>query len=99
MVSVMGYFSRREFLMTTSAAMFAAAAPGSASSSAHDASSSHRTLVLIASSAPDGILFYEWDGSTGELKPAGVAAKVPKVAWLAFSHGHEYVYSASELDE
>jgi 6-phosphogluconolactonase len=99
MVSAMSYFSRREFMMTTSAAMFAAAAPGLASSSAQDASNARRTLVLVASSAPDGILFYEWDGSTGELKPAGVAAKVPKVAWLAFSHGHEYVYSASELDD
>jgi 6-phosphogluconolactonase len=62
------------------------------------ASAQPRTRVLIASSAPDGILAYDWDPATGELTPAGVAAKVPKVAWLAFSHGHDYVYSASELD-
>ena len=91
--------SRREFLMTTTAAtLAAAAAPGLAQAGAHDPSASPRTRVLVASSAPDGILFYDWNGSTGELAAAGVAAKVPKVAWIAFSHGHEYVYSASELD-
>jgi 6-phosphogluconolactonase len=91
-------FSRREFLMTTSAATLAAAAPALAQASAHDSNASPRTRVLLASSAPDGILFYDWNGATGELTPAGVAASVPKVAWLAFSHGHEFVYSASELD-
>jgi 6-phosphogluconolactonase len=91
--------SRREFLMTTTAAtLAAAAAPGLAQAGAHDPSASPRSRVLVASSAPDGILFYDWNGSTGELAAAGVAAKVPKVAWIAFSHGHEYVYSASELD-
>ncbi len=54
--------------------------------------------VFVGSSAPDGILSYDWDPVRGELTAAGVAAKVPKVAWLAFSHEHEYVYSASELD-
>ena len=54
--------------------------------------------VFVASSAPDGILRYDWDPVSGELTAAGVAAKVPKVAWLAFSHEHEFVYSASELD-
>jgi 6-phosphogluconolactonase len=57
-----------------------------------------RQRVFIASSAPDGILAYDWNLKTAELTPAGVAAKVPKVAWLAFSHGHDFVYSASELD-
>ncbi len=45
---------------------------------------------------PDGILKYDWDPETATLTPAGVAAKTPKVAWLAFSQG--VVYSASELD-
>ncbi len=97
----MRHLSRRTFLMTSSAATFAAASGftklASAKSGAQ-ASASRSTRVLIGSSAPDGILFYDWDGATGALTAAGVAAKVPKVAWLAFSHGHEYVYSASELD-
>ena len=32
------------------------------------------------------------------LIPSGVAAKVSNVAWLASSHGNEFIYSASELD-
>ena len=53
----------------------------------------------MGSSAPDGILAFDWDPVSGELTAAGVAAKVPKVAWLAFSNEHQYVYSASELDD
>jgi 6-phosphogluconolactonase len=52
--------------------------------------------VFAGSLAPDGILAYNWDPETGTLTPAGVAAKTPKVAWLALSGG--FVYSASELD-
>lgn len=94
MVSAMSRLSRRKFLMTSSAATLAAACTSGFAQSA----SPRRTRVLIASSAPNGILFYDWDGTNGELSAAGVAASVPKVAWLAFSHGHDYVYSASELD-
>lgn len=84
--------------MTTSATTLAAAAPALVHAGANNGPSSHRTPVLIGSSAPDGILLYEWNGAAGELTAVGVAARVPKVAWLAFSHGHDYVYSASELD-
>jgi 6-phosphogluconolactonase len=102
MVSAMRRLSRRTFLMTSSAATFATASGfaklASAQSDMQSSSSSRRTRVLIGSGASDGILFYDWDAATGTLAPAGVAAKIPKVAWLAFSHGHDYVYSASELD-
>ncbi len=54
--------------------------------------------VFVASLAPDGILAYDWDPASVTLTPAGVAASVPKVAWLALSNGNEFVYSASELD-
>ena len=54
--------------------------------------------MFIGSRAPDGILAYDWNPATATLTPAGVAASVPNVAWLAFSHGHDYLYSASELD-
>jgi 6-phosphogluconolactonase len=92
----MPHISRRDFLMTASATTLAAATLAHAV--ARDGSTSRRNLVLIGSNAPDGILFYEWNGAAGQLAPIGVAARVPKVAWLAFSHGNEYVYSASELD-
>jgi 6-phosphogluconolactonase len=91
----MAHLSRRAFLATAStAALTSLATPKWARAAAAPA----RTRVLIGSSAPDGILTYDWDPATAELTAVGVAAKVPKVAWLAFSHGHEFVYSASELD-
>jgi 6-phosphogluconolactonase len=52
--------------------------------------------VFVASHAPAGILAFDWDPATATLKPAGVAAKVANVAWLALSG--EFVFSASELD-
>jgi 6-phosphogluconolactonase len=52
--------------------------------------------VFVASHTPDGILAFDWDPATATLTPAGVAAKVPNVAWLALSG--EFVFSASELD-
>jgi 6-phosphogluconolactonase len=96
MVSAMAHLSRRTFLASAStAALTSLGAPKT--SFARAAAAQARTRVLIASSAPDGILAYDWDRATAQLAPVGVAAKVPKVAWLAFSHGHDYVYSASEL--
>jgi 6-phosphogluconolactonase len=98
MDSVMAHLSRRTFLASAStAAVTSLAAPKA--SFARTAAPPARTRVLIASSAPNGILAYDWDPATAELSAVGVAAKVPKVAWLAFSHGHDFVYSASELDQ
>src|SRR5580692_366879 len=94
MAFAMTRLNRREFLRTVTAATLAAGS----SRSLLWGGVSMRQLVLVASSAPDGILAYDWNLKTAELTPAGVAAKVPKVAWLAFSHGHDFVYSASELN-
>ncbi len=92
----MTHLTRREVLIMSSAAAIASAA---GLSSAQSSSTSRRIRVFVASSAPDGILAYDWDPATAELTPAGVAATVPKVAWVAFSHEREFAYSASELDD
>jgi len=77
--------------MTASAATLAAAAlPGFAAA--------RRQRVFIGSNSPDGILAYDWDPASAELTAVGVAAKLAKVAWIAFSPGHEYLYAASEVD-
>ncbi|HTW60423.1 MAG TPA: lactonase family protein [Terracidiphilus sp.] len=89
--------SRRRFFVTSSAATLAASHT-LAHSASFVAPAAPRTRVLVASSAPDGILAYDWNPQTGELASVGVAASVPKVAWIAFSPGREFVYSASELD-
>jgi 6-phosphogluconolactonase len=54
--------------------------------------------VFVGSHTSNGILIYEWNPESGTLTYGSVAAKVPQVAWLAFSHGHDFLYSASELD-
>jgi 6-phosphogluconolactonase len=83
-------------LATVSGSRLAATGQESAAGASGAAGTRHRR-VFVGSSAPDGILAYDWDPVSGELTAAGVAAKVPKVGWLAFSHQHAYVYSASEL--
>jgi len=92
--------SRRNFLSSASAAMFASAAvPGIASTHARVAQGApKRKRVFVGSNAPDGVLAYHWDPVSGELTPAGVAASVPKVAWIAASPTGQFLYTASELD-
>ncbi len=79
--------------------MGSAAAIASAAGISSGQSSSQRTRVFVASSAPDGILAYDWDPATAELSPAGIASKTPKVDWVTFARGHEFLYSASEVDQ
>jgi 6-phosphogluconolactonase len=88
---------RRDFLLAASVASLATAA-GSRLAAAQIAAGTRHRRVFIGSSAPNGILAYDWDPVGGELIAAGIASKIPKVAWLAFSHEHQYVYSASELE-
>ena len=88
---------RRDFLLTASAATLATATLPRLAAAPAAAGTRHRR-VFVGSAGQNGILAYDWDPVKGELTAKGVAAKVPKVAWLAFSHEHEYVYSASELD-
>ncbi|MGH9598801.1 MAG: lactonase family protein [Terracidiphilus sp.] len=85
--------------MTASAATAAIVAPGLAASAAPTASKARRLRVFIGSRTPNGILAYDWDPATAALAPAGVAYDVPLVAWLAFSHGQRFMYSASELED
>ncbi|MGB0064366.1 MAG: lactonase family protein [Terracidiphilus sp.] len=89
--------SRREFLGLTSATVASLSAPGILRA-AIPAPQAPRLRVLIGSHTQNGILFYDWDPLTGELTPAGKNSSVTNVAWLAFSPGNEFVYSASELD-
>jgi 6-phosphogluconolactonase len=77
--------------MTASAATLAAAI-----SSAHSASSRQR--VFIGSNTPNGILAYDWDPVSGELTPAGVAAKLTNVDWITLSPGREFLYAACEIE-
>jgi 6-phosphogluconolactonase len=84
--------SRRDFLISASAITLATAASPSLFASPD------RQRVFIASGTPDGILAYDWDPETAELTPAGVAAKIARVAWITFSPARKYLFAASEVD-
>ncbi len=77
--------------MTASAATLAAAASPSLAAPS-------RQRVFIGSNTPDGILAFDWNPSTAELTPAGVAAKIPNVDWVTFSPGRQFLYAAAEVD-
>jgi len=95
MVSAMTETTRRDFLILASTATFGAFAMPDVLRGAAPVSA-RRSRVFVASSAPDGILAFDWDPASATLTRVDVAAKVPKVAWLALSG--EFIYSASELD-
>jgi 6-phosphogluconolactonase len=96
MASAMRNLTRRQFLTSASATIAAITAPDILRVAAQTSAS--RKRVFIGSHTANGILAYDWDPETATLTPGGVAAKVENVAWLAFSHGHDFVYSASELN-
>jgi 6-phosphogluconolactonase len=87
----MTHISRRRFLVQSSAASVAVAAfPRFASAQTR--------RVWVASGSENGILAYDWDSATAELKPAGVAAKISTIDWLAYSPDRKFVYVAAEVD-
>jgi 6-phosphogluconolactonase len=90
--------NRRQFFSTATAATVALVAGSRLAAAAPNAAGTRHRRVFIGSGGQNGILAYDWNPVSGELTAAGVAAKVPKVAWLAFSNEHQFVYSASELD-
>jgi len=87
----MAQITRRGFLKAVSAATV-----GLSASSTFAAA--QRKRVFIASNASDGILAYDWDEATGELAPAGVAAQVATVDWLAFSLDRKTIFAAAEVE-
>jgi 6-phosphogluconolactonase len=96
-LSAMKKIRRRDFLLTSTAAAVVAATQSQFAAAKSAAGTRHRR-VFVGSGGENGILAYDWDPVSGELRAQGIAAKIPKVAWLAFSNEHQFVYSASELD-
>lgn len=77
--------------MTTAAASVAAA-----SSLSIPQNLRHR--VFVGSNKPEGILAFDWNPETGELKPAGVSAKIANVDWITYSADRKHLFAASEVD-
>jgi 6-phosphogluconolactonase len=89
--------TRREFLMSASTVMIATAVSSGFASGA--AKGRKRRVFIGCHSNSSGIVAYDWDPGTGELTRVDVAAQTPLVAWLTFSDGNRFMYSASELAE
>jgi 6-phosphogluconolactonase len=82
--------SRRSFLGTVAAVSLVTAMPCFALG--------RRQRVFVGSNTPNGILAYDWDAASGELAPAGVAAKQDNVDWIAYSPDRKYLFAVSEVD-
>ena len=93
-VFVMDKLTRRDFLLTASAATLAAAAAPSLAATLAPATGRQR--VFVGSGTPEGILAYDWSPATGELTPAGVAALLASVAWIAYSSDRQYLFATSD---
>lgn len=85
-----GALGRRDFLRAASAAMVSSALPVPGAPG--------RARVFVGSGAKQGVLAFDWDGGAGELSPAGVAADIPTVDWLAWSPDRRYLFAACEVD-
>ena len=81
---------RRDFLMSASATTLLAATTGLAQS--------RTRRVFVASNSPEGIRSFDWNSATGDLVPAGVAAKIDMVDWICFSPDRKYLFAACEVD-
>jgi 6-phosphogluconolactonase len=82
--------SRRDFMKTAAAATIATSARGFGAV--------NHQRVFVGSNSDNGILAFDWSAATGELKPAGVAAKIPMVDWLVYSPKEDFLYAACEVD-
>jgi len=76
--------------MSASAATLTAATTG--------LSQSRTQRVFVASNTPEGIRAFDWNSSSGELKDAGVAAKIDMVDWICFSPDRKCLFAACEVD-
>jgi 6-phosphogluconolactonase len=89
--------NRRDFIMTASTAMLASAV---APEIAAGAAKGRKQRVFIGGHSKNGgIVAYDWDTASATLTRVEVVAKTPLVAWLAFSGGNQFMYSASELED
>jgi 6-phosphogluconolactonase len=88
-------FTRRRVLQTAlrtvPAAALAATVPGGFAVTP-------RQRVFIGSNTPEGILAFDWDPATAELKKIDVAAKLANVDWIVYSRDRKHIFAASEVD-
>ncbi|UWZ86087.1 lactonase family protein [Occallatibacter riparius] len=57
-----------------------------------------RQRVFIGSNTPKGILAFDWNPATAELKQVEVAAVLANVDWIVYSQDRKHIFAASEVD-
>ena len=87
----MAHPSRRTFLQTSAAFSLAAI-------SSRSFSQAKGQRVFVGSNKPDGILAFDWNPETAEFTPAGIAARLANVDWIAYSADRKFLFAASEVD-
>ena len=83
--------SRRTFLAAASAVALTVA-------SRRSLAAAGQQRIFVGTGTPDGILAFNWNSGTGDLTPAGVAAKINTVDWVTFSPAHNFLFAAAEVD-
>jgi len=83
--------SRRDVLRTLPATALAASVPEILAAGTPQ-------RVFAGTNTHDGILAFDWDPATAELKQVAVAAKLDNVDWIIYSHDRKYLFAASEVD-
>jgi len=83
--------SRRTFLAAASAVALTVA-------SRRSLAAASQQRIFVGTGTPDGILAFNWNSATGDLTPAGVAAKINTVDWVTFSAAHNFLFAAAEVD-
>jgi 6-phosphogluconolactonase len=83
--------SRRTFLAAASAVALTVA-------SRRSLAAASQQRIFVGTCTPDGILAFNWNSATGDLTPAGVAAKINTVDWVTFSAAHNFLFAAAEVD-
>jgi 6-phosphogluconolactonase len=83
--------SRRTFLAAASAVALTVA-------SRRSLAAAGQQRIFVGTGTPDGILAFNWNSATGDLTPAGVAAKINTVDWVTFSPAHNFLFAAAEVD-
>jgi len=83
--------SRRTFLAAASAVALTVA-------SRRSLAAAGQQRIFVGTGTPDGILAFNWNSATGDLTPAGVAAKINTVDWVTFSAAHNFLFAAAEVD-
>src|ERR1700722_2491584 len=92
--------TRRKFLAGLAVSPFAAQGFSSAASWGESTQTGGAMLFVGTgtNTGSKGIYSFQFDSSSGELKPLGLAAEAPSPSFLAFSPDKQFLFAVNEID-